>query len=69
MKRKIAISIALYLVFSLAATTMWHAYPDRSWDIATHRYGLLILDIDQDGVWMLNPFTSYGDDWVAIYTR
>lgn len=69
MKRKIAIVTALYLVFSLAATAMWHLYPDRSWVIATHRYGLLIFDIDQSGAWVLNPFTSYGDDWVAIYTR
>lgn len=67
--KKIAIIIALYLVFSLAATAMWHAYPDQAWNIATHRGGLLILDWDQDGLWVTNPLTSYGDDWVAIYTR
>lgn len=69
MKKVVAIIIALYIVFSIAATTMWHAYPDRSWDIATHRYGLLIFDASQDGVWVLNPLTNYGDDWVSIYTR
>ena len=69
MKQKIAIIIALYLTLSLAATAMWHMYPDRSWDIATHRGGLLILDWDQDGLWVTNPLTNYGDDWVAIYTR
>lgn len=63
------IIIVIYLIESLAATIMWHAYPDQAWNIATHRGGLLILDWDQDGLWVTNPLTSYGDDWVAIYTR
>lgn len=69
MKKVIAIIIALYIALSATATIMWHAYPDQAWSIAAHRGGLLILDLDQDGLWMLNPLTSYGDDWVAIYTR
>ena len=69
MKKAIAIIIALYIALSAAATIMWHAYPDQAWNIATHRGGLLILDWDQDGLWVTNPLTSYGDDWVAIYTR
>lgn len=69
MKKAVAIIIALYIALSATATIMWHVYPDKAWNIATHRGGLLILDWDQDGLWVTNPLTSYGDDWVAIYTR
>lgn len=69
MKKVVAIIIALYSALSATATIMWHVYPDHAWNIATHRGGLLILDWDQDGLWVTNPLTSYGDDWVAVYTR
>lgn len=69
MKKVVAIIITLYIALSATATTMWHVYPDQAWNIATHRGGLLILDWEQDALWVTNPLTSYGDDWVAIYTR
>lgn len=67
MKKVIAAIIALYIALSAAATIMWHAYPEQSWHIATHRHGLLIFDCEKNCLWVTNPFTAYGDDWVLVY--
>lgn len=57
-----------YLVLSLAASLAYNALarwgaPGSAWTLAEHRYGLLIVSVDSDGVWALNPFTRAGDGW------
>lgn len=57
-----------YLVLSLAASLAYNALarwgaPGSAWTLAEHRYGLLIVSVDSDGVWALSPFTRAGDGW------
>ena len=58
---------AAYLLASLAASWVYDICPSTfggKWAIATRRNGLLIMDVDADGLHMLNPLTNYGDDWL-----
>lgn len=55
-----------YLVLSAAMTIAYSAIPSCAWTIACHRYGLLIFDNDQHGIYLLNPFNNYGDDWMWV---
>lgn len=56
---------AAYLLASLAISLVYSCFPSvfgGKWTIATRRNGLLIMDVDADGLHMLNPLTNYGDD-------
>ena len=58
---------AAYLLASLAVSWAYDICPwafGGKWTIATHRNGLLIMDVDADGLHMLNPLSNYGDDWI-----
>lgn len=58
---------AAYLLASLAVSWVYDICPwafGGKWTIATRRNGLLIMDVDADGVHMLNPLSNYGDDWI-----
>ena len=74
MKRIISAALALYMALSLAISAAYNLSADP-WSVAEHRHGLLVFQIStpdenrpagRDGVeiWLLNPFTSYGDDWL-----
>lgn len=56
--------IALYVTLSLALSSAYNAMPGKSWDIAEHRNGLAIVSVDHDGIWLLNPLSNAGDDWL-----
>ena len=58
---------AAYLLASAAISLAYSCFPwafGGKWAIATRRNGLLIMDVDADGLHMLNPLTNYGDDWL-----
>lgn len=58
---------AAYLLASLAISLAYSCFPSAfggKWAIATRRNGLLIMDVDADGLHMLNPLSNYGDDWI-----
>lgn len=62
--------LCVYLVLSLAASLAYNALarwgaPGNAWTLAEHRYGLCIVSVDRDGVWLLNPFSRAADDWIA----
>ena len=38
--------------------------PNEAWGIAEHRNGLAIVSVDRDGVWLLNPLSIVGDEWL-----
>ena len=57
--------IALYVTLSIALSGAYNAMPGKSWDIAEHRNGLAVVSITQDGVWLLNPLSNVGDDWLT----
>ena len=42
---------------------MRYSAPGSAWKLAEHRNGLLIVSVDSDGVWALNPFSTAGDGW------
>ena len=75
MKRLLVTVLLGYLIASAVLTAAYHVAPRPTpdsetslpWEIATRRSGLLIVDVDASGVWMLNPLTSYGDDWLPIF--
>ena len=56
---------ALYLALSMAASAAYNTCPQHAWDIAEHRNGLLIVSVDEDGIWLLNPLSNAGDDWLC----
>lgn len=56
---------ALYLALSMAASAAYNTCPQHAWDIAEHRGGLLIVSVDEDGIWLLNPLSNVGDDWLC----
>ena len=56
--------IALYVTLSLALSSAYNAMHGKSWDIAEHRNGLAIVSVDHDGLWLLNPLSNAGDDWL-----
>lgn len=56
---------ALYVTLSLAFSGPYNALSAHAWDIAEHRNGLAIISIDHDGVWLLNPLSTAGDDWLT----
>lgn len=57
--------IALYVTLSIALSGAYNTMPSKAWEIAEHRNGLAIVSVDHDGVWLLNPLTNVGDDWIA----
>lgn len=57
--------IALYVTLSLALSSAYNAMPSKSWEIAEHRNGLAIVSVGRDGVWLLNPLSIAGDDWLT----
>ena len=57
-------ALALYLLFSAAATTAYNLFPGHAWEIARHRNGLLIVDFADDGIWVLSPFDNLADSWL-----
>ena len=59
----IAKFLALYLALSMAASAAYNACPQYAWDIAEHRNGLLIVSVDEYGVWLLDPLSNAGDGW------
>ena len=61
----IAKFLALYLALSMAASAGYNTCPQHAWDIAEHRNGLLIVSVDEDGIWLLNPLSNAGDDWLC----
>ena len=68
----LAFLLALYVIASAAITAAYNLapYPSRiPWEIATHRNGLLIFDADESGLYLLNPLSNYGDDWLVLYER
>lgn len=56
--------IALYVTLSLALSSAYNAMPSKSWDIAERRNGLAIISVGHDGLWLLNPLSNAGDDWL-----
>ena len=56
--------IALYVTLSLALSSAYNALPPHAWDIAKHRNGLAIVSVGYDGIWLLNPLSIAGDDWL-----
>lgn len=56
---------ALYLALSMAASAAYNTCPQHAWNIAEHRGGLLIVSVDEDGIWLLNPLSNAGDDWLC----
>ena len=60
--------LVTYLALSLAASVAYNCLtrygaPGSAWTLAEHRNGLLIVSVDSDGVWTLNPFSTAGDGW------
>lgn len=66
MRKFLGTILIAYLLLSAAATIAYSAFPKAAWEIARHRNGLLIFDEDTHGVWLLNPFNNYGDDWIWV---
>lgn len=72
--KALALLLSLYILASAAMTAAYHLAPyptpelDCSvpWEIATHRNGLMIWDLDECGLWLLNPLNNYGDDWLQV---
>ena len=64
--KKIAIAVAAYLAASALISAAYSLFPDRAWDIASHRNGLTIIDADERGIYMLPPWNNYGDDWYQV---
>ena len=56
--------IALYVTLSLALSGAYNAMPNKAWKIAEYRNGLAIVSVDRNGVWLLNPLSNVGDDWI-----
>lgn len=56
--------ITLYVTLSLALSCAYNTMPDKAWEIAEHRNGLAIVSLDLDGIWLLNPLSTAGDDWL-----
>ena len=64
---KIAIAIVcVYVSMCAAINLLYHLFPDHAWNIALHRYGMLIFDMDQNGLWVLNPLSNLPDDWYQL---
>lgn len=60
MKKIITKALAIYLLASLLISVAYNV-TNVGWKIATNRYGLLCVGIDNQGVWVLSPFTNYAD--------
>lgn len=56
--------ITLYITLSLALSGAYNTMPTKAWEIAEHRNGLAVVSLDRDGVWLLNPLSIAGDDWL-----
>ena len=56
--------ITLYVMLSLALSCAYNTMPNKAWKIAEHRNGLAIVSVDHDGIWLLNPLSIVGDDWL-----
>ena len=66
MRKFLGTALIVYLALSAVMTLAYRAIPNHSWAIARHRNGLLVFDYDQHGIYMLNPFNNYGDDWIWV---
>lgn len=63
MKKLLAIALTAYLSASALASVAYNLLPCK-WGLASRRGVLIIVSIDQDGVWVLNPLSPYADDWI-----
>lgn len=66
MRKVLGTLLIAYLALSAAMTIAYSAFPDHAWEIARHRNGCLIFDNDDDGIYLLNPFNNFGDDWIWV---
>lgn len=63
--RVVVALLALYLLLSAAASAAYRFLPPAlAGEVARHRNGLLIVDIDERGIWVLSPFDNYIDSWL-----
>lgn len=67
MRRVLFRAAAVYLALSIAASAAYNLFPAAAWDIASHRHGLIIVSVDQSGIWFLNPFSCAADDWIFSF--
>lgn len=67
--RLVCFAAAVYVFLSLLASAVY-ALSSDSWEVATHRNGLTIVDVDplpHGCVWLLPPWNNYGDDWHPLF--
>lgn len=68
MRKTLRVILLAYLALSLTMSLAYNflaRYGEQgsAWTLAEHRYGLCIVSVDQDGIWMLNPLCLAADDW------
>lgn len=56
--------VIFYVLTSFTMSLLYNAFPKIASDIAFHRNGLIIVSIDTDGIWLLNPLSNFTDDWM-----
>lgn len=63
-KEVLKVILIAYIALSLGISIWYNVDVQNSWDIATHRYGLLIIGVSAECLWILSPFCNWGDVFI-----
>lgn len=70
LRKTLRVILLAYLALSLAMSCAYNLLArcgeqGSAWTLAEHRYGLCIVSVDRDGIWLLNPLCLAGDCWLT----